>query len=71
MQDLVVVSLLLSYEKASYIRGFSKYFGKIFYTSSYGIWFLLSCLCLIVGIAGNVLSAILVKPSSNKPVFVC
>ena len=53
MQDLVVVSLLLSYEKASYIRGFSKYFGKIFYTSSYGIWFLLSCLCLTVGIAGN------------------
>ncbi|GAY60917.1 hypothetical protein CUMW_205780, partial [Citrus unshiu] len=26
----------LSYEKASYSRGFSKSFGEIFYTSNYG-----------------------------------
>ena len=32
-----VVSLLQSFEKASYNRGFSKSFGEIFYTSNYGI----------------------------------
>ncbi|KDO44287.1 hypothetical protein CISIN_1g012852mg [Citrus sinensis] len=33
----VVVPLLQSYEKASYSRGFSRNFGKIFDTSNYGI----------------------------------
>ena len=32
-----VVSLVQSFEKASYSRGFNKSFGEIFYTSNYGI----------------------------------